>query len=96
MALWTRAKSRWWPDHVHPRYLKGPWHSRRPILFCKGLGQIYNGQIAKGLLLMCIQVVNVLLCLVLIGLVMFPLLWLYGIWDAYDTAKRTHIVSEVV
>jgi len=64
--------------------------------FCKGLGQIYNGQIAKGLLLMCIQVVNVLLCFALIGLVMFPLLWLYGIWDAYDTAKRTHIVSEVV
>lgn len=39
-----------------------------------GLGQIYNGQIAKGLLIF------------FTSLLIFP--WIIGIFDAYNTAKR--------
>ena len=54
--------------------------------FFTGLGQIYNGQIGKGILLAALQVVSVILCAFLVGLVTTPLLWIYGIYDAYKTA----------
>jgi TM2 domain-containing membrane protein YozV len=56
--------------------------------FWAGLGQIYNGQIAKGIVLMIVQVINVLLMFVLIGFLTYPLVWLLGIVDAYRTAQQ--------
>lgn len=56
--------------------------------FWAGLGQIYNGQIAKGVALMIVQVINVLLLFVLIGFITYPLVWLIGIVDAYGTARK--------
>lgn len=56
--------------------------------FITGLGQIYNGELFKGLALMVIQVVNVGLMFVLIGFLTFPLVWLYGVWDAHNVAKE--------
>lgn len=53
-----------------------------------GLGQIYNGQIAKGIILMLVQSVNVLLMFVLVGFLTYPVVWIYGIWDAYTTAEK--------
>ena len=64
--------------------------------FVTGLGQIYNGQIGKGILLMVLQVVNLLLCFVLIGLLTFPLTWIYGIYDAHQTATEAGRREEVV
>lgn len=55
--------------------------------FWTGLGQIYNGQIGKGLLFMIVQAINVCLIFALIGLLTFPIFWLYGIWDAKKTAE---------
>ena len=56
--------------------------------FFTGLGQIYNGQIGKGILLAALQVVSVILCAFLVGLVTTPLLWIYGIYDAYKTTGK--------
>jgi len=53
-----------------------------------GAGQIYNGQIGKGILLVLLQIVNFILMFVLIGFVTGFLLWVYGIYDAYHTAER--------
>jgi TM2 domain-containing membrane protein YozV len=53
-----------------------------------GLGQIYNGQIAKGLFLVFLQLINIALMFVLIGYLTFALLWIYGIVDAYRSAER--------
>ncbi|NMC13584.1 MAG: hypothetical protein GYA34_11975 [Chloroflexi bacterium] len=58
--------------------------------FVTGLGQIYNGQIAKGLIFMLIQAINVLLIFALVGFITVPLFWIFGIWDAYRVAKATH------
>ena len=53
-------------------------------MICAGLGQIYNGQIIKGVALLVVY---------LIGFVISPILgiivWACGIWDAYDVAKGT-------
>jgi TM2 domain-containing membrane protein YozV len=54
--------------------------------FIIGLGQIYNGQIGKGLLLFGGAVVSGFLTIIIIGFVILPILWLYGIYDAYKTA----------
>jgi TM2 domain-containing membrane protein YozV/RNA polymerase subunit RPABC4/transcription elongation factor Spt4 len=53
-----------------------------------GIGQIYNGEIGKGIILMVIYVVSVLLMFVIIGFITTPLLWIFGIYDAYNTAKK--------
>lgn len=53
-----------------------------------GLGHIYNGQIGKGIVLIICYVISILLCFVLIGFILFPILWIYGIYDAYNTAKK--------
>lgn len=53
-----------------------------------GLGQIYNGQIGKGLLYIGLMVLNVLLMFVIIGLFTTPLFWGWGIYDAYKTAEK--------
>jgi TM2 domain-containing membrane protein YozV len=56
--------------------------------FVTGLGQIYNGQIFKGILLFCIMCICGGLMFFLIGFLLYPLVWIYGVWDAYTVAKR--------
>jgi TM2 domain-containing membrane protein YozV len=57
------------------------------FLWC-GLGQIYNGQIGKGVALIVAYVVSWFLLFVLIGFLTTPALWIYGMVDAYRTAER--------
>ncbi|HON36340.1 MAG TPA: zinc-ribbon domain-containing protein [Methanothrix sp.] len=56
--------------------------------FWTGLGQIYNGEISKGILLTIVQAVNVLLMFVIVGFITFPIVWVYGIWDAHKRAQE--------
>jgi TM2 domain-containing membrane protein YozV/RNA polymerase subunit RPABC4/transcription elongation factor Spt4 len=53
-----------------------------------GIGQIYNGEIAKGLILMLIYIISALSIFILIGIITTPIIWIYGIYDAYNTAKK--------
>ena len=53
-----------------------------------GLGQIYNGEIGKGILFVICYVVSIVLCFFVIGLFLLPVLWIYSIYEAYDTAKK--------
>lgn len=53
-----------------------------------GLGQIYNGQILKGVMFMVIQFINAALMIVLIGFITYPLFWIYGMVDAYRKAEE--------
>ena len=69
---------------------------RNPILaailslIVAGLGQIYNGQIGKGVIFMVIQLINGALTVVLIGLILPPIVGLLAMIDAYMTAKRNN------
>lgn len=56
--------------------------------FIPGLGQIYNGQIGKGIMFIIISIIFGLLMLVLIGFILLPLFWIYNIYDAYSTAEK--------
>lgn len=61
-----------------------------------GAGQIYNGEIGKGIGLIVLQVINVVLMAVAIGFITFPVTWGYGIYDAHSTAKKINSGEKVV
>jgi len=51
-------------------------------------GQMYNGQILRGLGILVAQGINVLLMAVFVGFLTFPLVWGLGVYDAYNQAKK--------
>jgi TM2 domain-containing membrane protein YozV len=57
--------------------------------FVPGLGQIYNGQIGRGILFIFIYFILILLSFVLIGIPFLLFFWMYGMYDAYRTAEAT-------
>ncbi len=59
-------------------------------LIVAGLGQIYNGQILKGVLFIVAQIINGLLLYVAIGFITMPLVGLWAVIDAYLVAKRNN------
>jgi TM2 domain-containing membrane protein YozV len=73
---------------ANPQQLKNPGLAAIASFFFSGLGQIYNGEIGKGLIFILIQFINVGLMLILLGFLTYPVVWIYGIYDAYTTAER--------
>jgi TM2 domain-containing membrane protein YozV len=59
-------------------------------LIVAGLGQIYNGQIGKGVIFIVIHRLNGALTAVLIGWLLLPIVGLWAMIDAYMTAKRNN------
>lgn len=53
-----------------------------PIL--AGAGQVYNGELIKGIALSIIQVINALLIFILIGFITYPIVGLFAVYDAYQ------------
>ncbi len=53
-----------------------------------GVGQIYNGQIGKGIAFLIVGVILVISMIILIGFILYPIFWAYNIYDAYNTAKK--------
>lgn len=68
--------------------LKNPGIAAVLSFFWTGVGQIYNGQLVKGLILIGVQFINTLLMFVLIGFITFPIVWIWGIYDAYKVADQ--------
>ncbi len=69
---------------------------RNPILAAilsfihAGIGQIYNGQVTKGVIFIVVQAINWALTAVLIGWLLLPIVGLWAIIDAYVTANRNN------
>lgn len=59
-------------------------------LIVAGLGQIYNGQVTKGVIFIIVQLINGVLTAVLIGWLLLPLVGLWSMIDAYMMAKRNN------
>jgi len=53
-----------------------------------GLGQIYNGEIGKGFLIVGANVLSWILTVVFVGFILLPIVWGYAVYDAYKTASR--------
>jgi TM2 domain-containing membrane protein YozV len=76
------------PVPVYMGDRKNPGVAAVLSFFWAGLGQIYNGQLAKGLGFIVLYLFCVLLIFVVIGLILVPIVWIIGMWDAYNTAKQ--------
>lgn len=53
-----------------------------------GLGKVYNGQIAKGIIIIIIGAVTVVLAITVVGLIIAVSLWIWLMYDAYQVADR--------
>ena len=53
-----------------------------------GLGQFYNGQSTKGIYFIILAVVSIILTVILIGGLIYLLIWLWSIIDAYNSAEK--------
>lgn len=68
--------------------MKNPGVAAVLSFFFAGLGQIYNGQFVKGLTFIVAYFISGLLMFLLIGFVTTPILWIWGMVDAYKSAER--------
>lgn len=57
------------------------------FLWC-GLGQIYNGQIGKGIVMVVVYLIMLALFWLIVPLIVAFVMWIWGIYDAYKTAKK--------
>src|SRR6185503_6814884 len=64
-----------------------PWLAAVLSLIC-GLGQLYNGQIVKGVVLLVCGIAAVAAWQFLLGKILVLILWPYAISDAYLVARR--------
>ena len=56
-----------------------------------GLGQIYNGQIGKGILFIILYGLCALSMYIVIGFFTTPLVWIIGMVDAYSAANNINL-----
>jgi len=70
--------------------MRSPLLAAALSLLVAGLGQIYNGQVLKGVIFIIIQLINGALTAVLIGWLLLPLVGLWSMIDAYMTAKHNN------
>jgi len=79
------------PPPPPPVFYKNPGLAAVLSFFWMGLGQIYNGQIAKGIAFIVFYAVSWILMIAIIGFITTPILFIYGIYDAYKSAQKINI-----
>ncbi len=68
--------------------MKSPGAATVLSLFIPGAGQVYNGQIFKGIMFICALTVSYWLVFVLIGFILVPIVWIWAMVDANKAAQR--------
>lgn len=68
--------------------LKNPGLAAILSALFSGLGQIYNGEIGKGIIIIVVQVINIVLMSIVVGFVTFFIVWVWSIYDAHKVAQR--------
>ena len=71
-----------------PKFYKNPSVATVLSFLFMGLGQIYNGEIGKGVLFIILYLISVGLMFIFIGFITTPILWIWGMVDANNSAKR--------
>ncbi len=73
-----------------PKFYKNPTIAIILSFFVTGLGQIYNGQIGKGVLFIVLYACSWVSMFILVGFVTTPILWIWGMIDANNGAKKVN------
>lgn len=61
--------------------------------FVPGLGQIYNGELGKGITIVIFTVISWFLTCIYVGFVTLIILWIWAIYDAYNTASGMDVLE---
>ena len=85
-ALAEPATPEAWPTPVETSPLR-PWLAATLSLIC-GLGQLYNGQVVKGIVLMALGAAAIWLWPGLASKIAVPVLWGFAVVDAFRVARR--------
>lgn len=56
-------------------------------LIIPGFGQLYNNQIHKGFCFIVLFIISIILIIYIIGVFLGLIIWIYAIYDAYNTSK---------
>lgn len=67
---------------------KSPGLALLASFFIPGLGSMMNGEVGKGVLLLCGYIVSFFLIVVFIGFIGILAFWIWGMVDAYQGAQR--------
>lgn len=77
-------------DNQPPKFYKNPSVATILSFFFMGLGQIYNGQIGKGIIFIILYGISFALMIIVIGFITTPILWIWGMVDANNSAKKVN------
>ncbi len=56
--------------------------------FLMGLGQAYNGEIAKAVVFLILYAISIFLTFFMIGFLTIPILWIWSVVDAYRSSQK--------
>lgn len=70
---------------------KEPWFALALSFLFSGLGQIYNGEVKKGIAFIIAHAISLFLIMAGIGLITTPIIWIWGMVDAYKSAQRINL-----
>lgn len=86
-------------DHIYYHNLSGGDSLANPILaliislFLPGIGTVYAGNVMKGIIIFIVALIlGALATVFLLGIIawiLYVIVWLYGMYDAYTTASAT-------
>ena len=71
-----------------PIFFKNPTVATLLSFLIVGLGQLYNGQIFKGIAFFVGMVISIWLIVFFVGWLTTPILWIWNLVDANRSAKR--------
>jgi TM2 domain-containing membrane protein YozV len=80
----TEIKTQTTPTQIQTQ-VKKPWLAAILSLFIPGVGQIYNGQIIKGIVILIIGIILVLIGITSVILAFYPI---GAAYEAYADAKK--------
>lgn len=81
--------------------MENPVSNKSPVLaavlsfFIPGVGQIYDGLVKRGILFIILGIIFVILYAIVIGAFLYLILWIYGMYDAYNCAKKINEGIEI-
>jgi TM2 domain-containing membrane protein YozV len=70
---------------------RNPAASLLASLLIPGLGTIINGETGKGVIILVGWIIAWVLILAIVGLILVPAVWVYGMYDAFQGARRYNV-----
>ncbi|HTG69511.1 MAG TPA: DUF6677 family protein [Candidatus Udaeobacter sp.] len=73
--------------------MKKPWLAILLSVIYPGLGHLYLGHVKKGVVLLLLEFVSIMMMSLIIGIFVYPIVWIYAIINAYHLSTKASIAS---